>query len=420
MKKILLVLFILNILVGCKEDNDNYFDATLDAKSVSFRAVPGGAVMTYALPRSKSIMGIMITYTSASGEEMTVAGTYGSTELLIKGFLNKEDNIAAQIRYISRDNRVSDPVNVTFSTLAAGAVSIFDNIEVKPYWSGFTVTFNAPEEVDGMINIGWMGIIPSTGKLGVIIKETKAISAGENKLLFNNVTDKEENIQVVIWTEDGFQNEAKRATYDVMPRMTKMLDPSTLSYTGDSYENESKYKVGVKYLFDGDTKGFQSLKYNNGSYIFKTKMDVNNKPEGIIDLGSPQTLAYFRTYCCLNTTYVSSASPGSMVDGSWPNHFKLYASNDMNAAPEDWLEIGEYNQSKTANEVFWWCYPMFDPLREYSTPEALEEADPCFVDVKFDVLETKYRYIKIQYLSIFFSNLDNQPQSSEMEVYVQK
>lgn len=420
MKKILLILFALVIFVRCEKDNGNYFDVALDAKSVSFKAAPGGAIMSYALPRSKSIMGITVTYTSADGKKMTVGGTYGSTELVIRGFLNKEDNVAAQIRYVSRDNHVSDPVDVTFSTLPAGAVSIFDNIEVGPFWGGFAVTFDAPEGVDGVINIGHMGINPSTGKPGVILKETKAISVGENKLLFNDVVSKEENIKVVIWTEDYFQNEAKRVTYDVMPRMTKMLAPSTLSYTGDSYEN-TNFRVGIRYLFDGDTKGYVNFKNNDGkSYIFKTQSSVALKPEGIIDLGKPEILAYFRYYATLNTNVISPFGPGCIEDGTWPNHFKLYASNDNKAAPEDWVEIGEYYQSNTSNEMVWWCYPQFDPLREYRTIEDLEAADPCFVDVKFDVMETKYRYIKIQYLSVFVSILKSQPQCSEMEVYVQK
>lgn len=419
MKKILLMLFTLSIIVGCKKESDNYFDAMVDAESLSFRAVQGGAIMTYTMPESKSIYGINVNYTSTTGEKMTVAGTYGSTELSIKGFIEGEDMVPATVRYVSRDNRLSKPINVTFSTLPAGAVSIFDNIKVAPYWGGFSVTFDAPENVDGLINIGYMGINPSTGKPGVILKETRVISAGENKLLYNNIVYKQENIKAVIWTEDIFQNEAKRAEYDIMPKMTKRVDPSKLSYSGESYEY-TFCKFSKDYLFDGDTNGVNSFQNKNGAYFFITYKDIGLKPEGIIDLGEAQTIAYFRYYAPLNNSLRSSAYI-RITDGAFPNHFKLFASNNINASAEEWVEVGEYNQSKTQNDQFWWCFPQFDPSMEYKDVETLAAAPPCYVDVNFEVSETKYRYLKIQFLNTFKdTSPDRRAQCSEMEVFVEK
>lgn len=418
MKRIGLILFTLSLFVGCEKDNNNTFDTTVDANSVSFKPIPGGAVMTYNIPESKSIMGINVSYTNSTGEELTVGGSYGATELTIRGFINKEDAVSAKISYVSRDNRKSQPTHMTFSTLAAGAVSIFDNIKVEPYWSGFSVIFDAPENVDGMINIGYMGISPITGKYGVILKETRVIVAGENKLLYNNIVDKEEIIKPVIWTEDLYQKEAKRESYEVMPKMTKMADPSKLVYTGDSFESGKIFSVA--YLFDGDNKGLNGFYNKNGGYIFATESDVSIKPEGTIDLGEPQTLAFFRYYAPLNNNI---RTPSGLIDGAFPNHFKLYAGNNKDADLEsgEWIEMGEYYQSKSLDDIFWWCYPQFDPSRNYKIIEDIEAANPCFVDVNFDVSETKYRYLKIQFLSVFVERATSKrAQCSEMEVYIEK
>lgn len=419
MKKIGLIFFTLSVLVGCEKESDNYFDATVDASSISFRPIPGGAIMSYNIPESKSIHGINLTYISSTGKEMTVGGSYGSNELTIKGFLYEESAVPAKVTYLSRDNKKSKSTDVTFPTLAAGAVSIFDNIKVQPYWGGFSVTFEAPENVDGLINIGYMGINPTTGNPGIILKETKVIAAGENKLLYNNIVNDEQIIKTVIWTEDLYQNEAKRESYDVMPKMTRKLDSSTLSYEGDSYEYPY-YKLSKDYLFDGDTKGLNSFQNKNGNYAFSTDSDVIVKPEGVIDLKEPQTLAYFRMYATLKTNYKPSGSV-SITDGAFANHFKLFASNNSDINSDEWVEIAEYNQSSTQEELFWWCFPSFDPSKTYKNIDDLRAADPCFIDVNFDVSGTKYRYLKIQFLSIFKSTaIKKRAFCSEMEVFVEK
>ena len=419
MKKILLTLFTLCLFVGCKKNIDPIFEANIDSKLISFKPIAGGAIMSYNIPESKSIYAINLTYTSERGQKMTVAGSYGSKELTVKGFINKNTSVPAEVRYISRDNRMSKPIYMTFSTLESGTVSIFKNMKVKPYWDGFSVEFNAPEDSDGLINIGYMGINPMTGKYDIILKETRVITPGDNKVMYSNISTKNEVIKTVIWTEDMYQNEAKKVSYDVIPKLSKMADQSTLTYEGNSYESEY-YKIGSKYLFDGDKIGLKhfNLIEGNGNYFFATKNPANTKPEGVIDLQEPKILASFRTYTPLHqsTRYFGSAS---LRDRAMPNHFELFASNNKEINSEDWVKIGEYYQSDGLEEVFWWCYPQFDPAKEYKELESLKEAQPCYANVNFDVSNIKYRYVKVRFLSNFKYST-SRAVSSEIEIFVEK
>lgn len=418
MKKILLILLTLFLFIGCNKDEKHNFAIKVDPNSINFKPIPGGAIMSYDIPANEDIYAITATYTNAVGKEMTVGGTYGSTELVIKGFINKESSAMVKVSYISSDNRKSEPIDLTFSTLESSAVSVFNNINVEPYWTGFMVKFNAPEGADGFVNIGYMGTDPNTGEYKVLLKETKLIDVGENRFLYSNISSQGKEIEVVVWTEDFYQNEAKRMNYKIIPKMVTKIDPSTLTYIGSSWEDE-KNKFGVKYLFDGDTKNYMKMTENKGDYLFATFSHISTEPTGIIDLKTPQSIAYFRMYAPLNDNLKYSGALDKLP-AAITNHFKLYVSNDVNASEDEWVEVGEYHQSNNLNEALWWCYPMFNPAIKYKSIEELKAAEPCFCQVDFDIMTEKYRYLKIKYLSLYRASGHGRVMSNEMEVYTEK
>lgn len=419
MKKILLILSILIVFVGCKKDDDQYFDIEVNPNSFSFKPIKGGAELSYNIPKSESIYAIRIVYDNASGEKVTMTGTYGSTKMILKGFFNEENSVRAEVSYVNRSNQISKSIETTFSTLESTTVSVFHNMKVNPYWSGFNVEFEAPEDVEGMINIGYMGISPITGKRELLIKETKAIEPGVNKLSYSDILNESKALEVVVWTEDYSQNLGKRVSYEVIPKPTVMMDNSKLTYTGDSYEfDQYPYKVSWKYLFDGDKTCLKQLGEREGDYLFITKSTVDKKPSGIIDLQEAKVLAFLRVYSPLNLSILYLANAIGAIDGGSPSHMKLYASNNKDAAANDWDEIGEYSQSNTIDEAFRWCYAQVDPSREYKTLVDLESAKPCFIDIKFDVTENKYRYLKVEFLNIYRTELRRNAMCNEMEVFV--
>lgn len=429
MKKIILMLFVLvaACVTGCKENEEGgNLPVQVDLSKIEFTPIAGGAIMSYILPDDARVYGIKASFTSTTtGREEVVIGTYGGNELTIKGFLEAQSAVKVRLSLLGFDESESKAVEASFQTLAASTLSLFDDLEVNPFWGGFTVEFNAPENTDGFVNVGYKGIDPNTQQPGIILKETKLIEPGDNRLSYNDLPMELDQIEAVIWTEDFSGNEVYRQSYQVIPYFIKLLEPSTIDYSGNSLESEYE-KIGLKYLFDGDSKGIEMLKAQGAGRVQEHYMYMSQdapilKPEVVLDMGEEQQLASFRLYEMPNNgvvwyTYVLYMNYDGYL-ANIPNHFKVFGSND-NA---QWTELGEVFEATTMRQDLWWCYPTVSNLI-YRTPAELENADPCYAEINFDATQAPYRYLKVQFLSTWLPTYPGYERimASEMEIYVKR
>ena len=94
MMKNAILLFLIFGLFACNSDENIGFDVPVEfRKDLSFRPVPGGAVMNYYLPRNPEVAGIRVRYNDVRGMEMVLSGTYLSDSLLLLGFNEKRENV---------------------------------------------------------------------------------------------------------------------------------------------------------------------------------------------------------------------------------------------------------------------------------------------------------------------------------------
>ena len=71
-KRILFFFLVIAGIVSCKDDDNIGFDVPVEFPSISFKPVPGGAVMHYVLPDNLDIFGVRARYTNAFGEQLAV------------------------------------------------------------------------------------------------------------------------------------------------------------------------------------------------------------------------------------------------------------------------------------------------------------------------------------------------------------
>lgn len=100
MMKNAILLFLIFGLFACNSDENIGFDVPVEfRKDLSFRPVPGGAVMNYYLPRNPEVAGIRVRYNDVRGMEMVLSGTYLSDSLLLLGFNEKRENVPALVTF---------------------------------------------------------------------------------------------------------------------------------------------------------------------------------------------------------------------------------------------------------------------------------------------------------------------------------
>ena len=440
MKNMILILLLASGLFACKDDDSIGFDIPVSDRII--RAVeprPGGALIRYDLPDNSDVFALNVRYVDAQGQETLKVGGYGTDSLLLDGFTRAQEEIHARVSLVNHRNEESESFPLTFQTEHSASYALFDGIDVSPYWDGFQVIYEAPEVVAGMVHVFYEGINPVTKLSDTILLKSYPISKGGDTLMFQLQQPSERNT-VIIRTEDYSGRRVRQEVYPgvesyIMEKLqltaNDFYDPFKLSISGDND------KSGIEYLFDGDTKGTLRMKEGETKlvYTFLAGPSAVGKPF-VVDLKGDKVPASVRIYCILynNLGFTSTYSTGSDLGYIWQarNYTKLpckvtvYGGNDKDGEDASWTRLSSFSQSPNLSVYDRWCYAATSGT-EYKTIEALEDADPTYLEVLIPASETKYKYLKIVVNDTFRGlntagdqNANQYVTMHELEVFVKK
>lgn len=161
MRKLYCLLALLWLFAACQND-ENFFDASMPMEDISFRAVGGGAVMTYKLPANPDIISIRVRYQDTQGNNMLKVGSYTTDILLLNGFNEARKGISAQVTLCDKNDVESAPMYFTFDTEDSGPITFFEHLNVAGGWNGFQVSYDLPYDVDGLAHVFYIGKKPGT------------------------------------------------------------------------------------------------------------------------------------------------------------------------------------------------------------------------------------------------------------------
>ncbi|MGC4234058.1 MAG: DUF4959 domain-containing protein [Niabella sp.] len=114
-----MLLIAAGMLYGCKEDL-GITPARIGEKpqaltNVSFTPAPGGALISYDLPKSPDLRYVSAVYTLDNGSKMTTKGSIYDNKLLIEGFA-KIGEYDVELKAVSVGDVESDPVHIKITT----------------------------------------------------------------------------------------------------------------------------------------------------------------------------------------------------------------------------------------------------------------------------------------------------------------
>ncbi len=441
MKKYLLILLILGTL-ACQDD-ETLFDITIPTENISFKPMPGGAIMYYKLPANSDIFSIQVSYIDAIGQELVSTGSYACDSLELVGFNEARQGVPANVTLLNHKHEKSRNIAVQFDTEDSAPYAFFNKAEVKPHWGGFSLSYESPEIASGLAHVFYVGENPITQETDTLLLKSLSIAKGRDTLFFplqqenafNTVVVRTEDVRGYrvkqqIWNNiEAYQSE-KVAAQDI-----ELLDPENLILEYD------QYKVGTQYLFDGDLNGINCLTGHN-SFQYHTFLAGPNAIGApfILDLKKQVVPAYLRFYAILNTVprWPRRNTSGSGIMGTiwnaWyltklPNEVSIYASNDKDDE-NSWERIGYFHQGKRSPLENRWCRRTRDPIYKINSMDELLEAEPCYMTVEFPAREITYRYLKFVIEDTFYNTgrfPDKEDQNvgkyftlNELEIYVKK
>ena len=422
MKRLIYILLVFLGFCSCQND-DSSFEISMPVENLSFRPIPGGAVMYYKLPSDQDILYIRVRYKDSFGKDMICSGSYACDSLTLLGFNEAQTGISARVSLCNKDDIESEPVEVTFNTKDSGPVTFLDNLEISPDWGSFFLKYNIPEDTKGMAHIFYVGENPVNKKTDTLLINSFVLTKGIDSLTIVPQQSRPA-YDIVVRTEDFGGYIVKEKVWEKISPLEidkqssedfTFLDPENLSI------EDPAYNLGKAYLFDGDLKGESCYNWD-GWDNFSTYLagpQCLGKPLFIIDLKEQKLPAEFRLYAML---YVRSSFPYGPMDGYldlkygkiWtscyatklPSSVTVFGSNDMND-DSSWEIVTHFEQNREIDNKSRWCKRCNDggDYDEYfiKSFDALQVAEPCYMKLSCPPDGKKYRYFKFVVNEVFAS-----------------
>ena len=435
-RKIVFLALIGVAFFACKDDDNVGFDVATEFQDLEFKPVPGGAVMSYTLPKNLDIFGVRVRYTDAWGEQQMRDGSYLADTLLLDGFTEAQSGVSAQICFFDHNMMESAPMDVTFATEKAATVAVFDNLAVNPFWGGFNVTYTAPEEVNGIIHVFYIGTNPLTHEPDSILLTSVPITEGGDTLNFVPQQGMD-SYDVVVRTDDYKGKRIKQAVFADVPSLSMdTLAPAdfTFDLTG-TIVDEPDYELGIQYATDGDKNGlgFRANKRDGENFKYATFMAGPNafydeeipnfdpsENRFIIELKDPKCPAAVNLYAYIWFGGNSYDSNDAFVMNIWSSFYqtrlpaivKVYGTNedprtvDLESCAllndfEDDVSYDGFQDSwanrtdvrTSANFEIWGSQINYGGNYVNTTEEEARNAEPVVLNLLLNYTGEPYKYI---------------------------
>ena len=446
------ILFLSLLILGlwsCNDDEDKVVITDLPENAFSFKPITGGAVMHYILPSDPDIVGIKVRYQNAFGEEMLREGSCTCDSLTLPGFKEAQHHIPARVTLSYYNGGESQPFDVTFSTADSGPVAFMKTVGCHPNWEGFSLNYQVPAGATGIVHVFYLGTDPVTHLPDTLLIDSFFLEETKEEGGFASYKMQQDIAAptVVVRVEDFLGYMVDEKVWENIEKMSmKKLDAQYYDFYCDNSQEDTEYKLGVEYLFDGDTKGvvcFEDKRFH--SFLAGPDAAGENAHPMYIDMRKNCLAASVRLY----NLYKNSAGlnwynmgKGALCktynENELPCEVTLYGLKDNGVTPssyeelnamEGWVKIGSFKEDKGTNATDRWCKHTWydkDWTQGLSLAE-LKEAEPEYMEIVMPVFgqEEGYRYLKMvinetfvsAIMGDFYLNAEHYVQFHELEVY---
>lgn len=371
MRKYILIFFALIYMVSCSDEvwrgipvNDNA-PAPANVTDIQVTPIPGGAKISYTLPKSENLLYVMAEY-SVKDRIVQKKSSFYSNSLIVEGFPDTKE-YTLKLYSVSRDGVKSSPVNVTITPLTPPIISTLNSIVMEPTFGGVKIHFENQCEVEIKLTVLTTDSVGDISPVDVIYTKRK------NGTFSVRGYNSEKRI-FGIYVLDRWNNYSDTLFTEITPWFEEKLDKSkfkALNLPTDTYEPHGSSANTMERLWD-------DVWATPGVGCFHTKPNTPIPQWFTFDLGVKARLSRFKFHHQYNTAHYVAGDPKVM---------EVYGSNNPNpdGSWDSWIFLGTFESIKPSGLASGWT--------EEDTQFACYDGE----DFEFPEMEG-YRYLRFKIL----------------------
>lgn len=121
--------------------------APAQVRNINVESLPGGARITYTLPNDENLLYVKVVYSLADGTVRETKSSFYKNEIVLGGFFDTIQ-YSANIYSVSRGEKISQPIQVSFKPMTSPIKIAFESISMKKTFGGVAFVYNNPYQAD--------------------------------------------------------------------------------------------------------------------------------------------------------------------------------------------------------------------------------------------------------------------------------
>ena len=323
--------------IGCKRKDILLQDTGNGAapqvvSNIQVKNLPGGAKLTYTIPKDPNISAVKAVYELKPGERSEVKSSIYVDTLQIEGFGDSAIH-TINIYSVGKNGKLSTPTEVEIHPTTPPVFSVFKTMDLAATFSGAVVSFKNPTEA----SMAYVLLCDSTGNGDWVTADTYYSKSNEGHFStrgFDSVKTK-----FAVYARDRWGNRSDTITKILKPLYEEVLDKGKfeqLVLPGDDWEGHTWSGLPLRemsFIWNGE--------WNNSNDCFHTKTSIQQMPQWFtFDLGDTYTLSRFKFYH-------RAGGDGRYVGGD-PETFEIWGSNhpSEDGSFDSWQLLGSFTSKK--------------------------------------------------------------------------
>ena len=344
MRYFLLLAVVIVGMIQCADDVDRGIPTLKDdappspVTGVQVEAIPGGAILSYTLPKSGNLLYVMAEYTI--GDKLfEKKSSFYSNNLTVEGFPDtKQYNL--KLYSVSRSGTKSAPVSVKINPLTPPVVAVLNSVVLEETFGGVKVKFENESESELKL------VVLTTDSLGDLYPADMYYTKRKEGS-FSVRGFSPELRKFGFYALDRWDNYSDTLFVELEPWFEEQLDKfkfKPVYLPTDTYEAHASASFTLERLWD-DVWGT--------SAAFHTKPNTGIPQWFTFDMGQTARLSRFKFHHRY-ASFSGTASDGQYSAGD-PQIMEVYGSNNPAAdgSWDSWTLLGQFESVKPSGDAKW-------------------------------------------------------------------